>query len=117
MDTSRIAAALLATMLGGCSGGWWPFGRSDAELPNRIPAGATEYACAQGKRLLVRHSADGKSAWVILPDREFRLDRVAAGPGDRFSNGVSTLQVQGEEAVLESEGSRQFADCKRKGTG
>lgn len=113
---AAVAASAVIVMLSGCSGGWWPFGRSSEPEPNRLPAGATEYACAGGKRLLIRYTPDGKSAWVIYPDREFRLDRIvsASGSGEQFSNGVSTLATQGDETSLDSEGARQFTDCKRK---
>jgi hypothetical protein len=103
-----MTAALLAALLGGCSGGWWPFGRSGGGAP-RIPAGATEYACAEGKQLLVRF--EGKSAWVYFPDREFRLDQSAP---ERYGNGVTTLSLEGDSAHLDTEGKRQLADCKRK---
>ena len=111
--TMRIAVTGAAALLTACSsGGWWPFGASSIDPATRIPSGATEYACAGNKRLLVRHTPDGKSAWVIYPDREFRLDSVGAA-GDRFTNGVSTLSVQGDEVMLEDSGTRLFTDCKR----
>ena len=113
--TMRIAAILAAALLTACGGGWWPFGAKPVDPATRVPPGATEYNCAGSKRLFVRHTSDGKSAWVIYPDREFRLDRVAGG--DRFSNGVSTLLIQGEEVTLEESGSRVFTDCKRGGQG
>ena len=112
MRTVRwIVLAAVVGSLHGCSGGWWPFGRSSGEQQARLPEGATEYFCAQGKRLLVRYTPDGKSAWVIYPDREFRLDRV--GSGERYSNGVSTLIARDDVVTLDSEGGTQFADCRR----
>jgi membrane-bound inhibitor of C-type lysozyme len=112
-NAATAATALaLATILNGCSGSWWPFGRSSGGEANRIPAGATEYTCADGKRLLVRFASDAKSAWVFLPEREFRLDE--SGSGERFSNGVTTLSLTGDTASLDSEGTRQLTDCKRK---
>jgi len=107
-----VAVIVAATVLSGCSG-LWPFG-GGAEDPNRVPPGTTEYSCAGSKRLLVRYAPDGKSAWVIYPDREFRLDRVPSGSGEQFSNGVSTLTAKDDEVLLDSEGARQFTDCKRK---
>ena len=112
-----IVALGAATLLTACSGSMWPFGRSASDETARIPAGATEYACAAGKRLLVRQTGDGKSVWVIFPDREFRLDRVATDSGDRFTNGVSTLSTQGDETTFEEAGTRLFAECKRKQAG
>jgi len=109
----RIAAAGAAALLTACSGGWWPFGARSSDPATRIPPGATEYSCAGNKRLLVRYTPDGKSAWVIYPDREFRLDRGSAAGGERFTNGVSTLSVQGDEVMLEDSGARLFTACKR----
>ena len=111
--TTGIAAIVATILLTACAGGWWPFGGNSQDPSARIPPGATVYNCAGNKRLFVRHAADGKSAWVIYPDREFRLDRVNASSGDRYSNGVSTLTVQGEETTLEEGGARLFTDCKR----
>ena len=115
--TMRIAAIGAAALLTACSGGWWPFAGKSADPATRIPPGATEYTCAGNKRLLVRHTPDGKSAWVIYPDREFRLDRTGASSGDRYTNGVSTLSVQGEEVMLDESGTRIFTECKRGQTG
>ena len=111
MVVARIltSTALVSSLLAGCSG-WWPFGGSGAEQAPRLPEGAVEYQCAQGKRLVARLASDGKSAWVFFPDREFRLDRV--GSSDRYSNGVSTLTVRGDILTLESEGNPLF-DCSR----
>jgi hypothetical protein len=113
MRRNAIATAtVLAMAASGCSGGWWPFARSSGGEANRIPPGATEYVCAEGKRLVVRFDDGGKSAWVYFPDREFRLQQ--SGSADRYSNGVATLSLQDDSVHLDSEGSRQFADCKRK---
>ena len=119
MTRSRSLATMLAAALGltACGGSWWPFGSTGADESARPPAGATEYSCAANKRLLVRYAPDGKSAWVIYPDREFRLDRVSAASGERYTNGVSTLTTQGEDAQLEESGTRLFVDCKRKAAG
>jgi len=100
---------LLAFAVTGCSS-WWPFGGSSEET-NRVPAGAVEYVCAQGKRLYLRLPSDGNSAWVILPEREFRLARSAE---ERYTNATTTLSLPGDSATLDVEGQRLYADCKRK---
>jgi hypothetical protein len=50
-----------------------------------------------------------------LFDPEFRLDRVPSGSGEQFSNGVSTLTTNGDEALLDSEGARQFSAASANG--
>ena len=105
---------IAAVMLAGCSGGGWvPWSRSSAEAAGPYtPPGATGYACEGGKRLLVRVEADAKSAWVIYPDREFRLNRAASASGEQFSNARTILTIKDGEAVLEEGGAVQFAKCK-----
>ena len=114
MDRKTLAVFVAAVMLAGCSGGgWWPWSSSSGEVAvPRTPPGAKGYACEGGKRLVVRFQADAKSAWVIFPDREFRLDRVASASGEQFSNGRTVLAVKDGEAVLEESGAVQFAKCK-----
>lgn len=111
MTTTRtLSVVVLIGLVQGCIG-WWPFGSSDGEA-GRIPPGAVEYTCAEGKRLFVRFTDSGNSAWVFLPDRELRLDR--SGASDRYSNATTSLSLAGDSAQLDVEGLRQFADCKRK---
>jgi len=111
MDGKTLTVLGVAAALAGCSGGWMPWSSSSGEAP-RTPPGAKAYACQSGKRLLVRIEPDAKSAWVIYPDREFRLDRIGSASGEQFSNGISTLAVMGEEATLQEGGVTQFTGCK-----
>ena len=106
---------MTAALLAGCSWRPWSTSPDTTGTGPRTPPGATAYACEGKKRLLVRFEADGKSAWVIYPDREFRLQRAAAASGDRFSNGRSTLTVADGEATLAEGGTLEFAKCKPEG--
>ena len=57
----------------------------------------------------------GGEAWVILPDREIRLDKVEGAAGRRFTNGRSTLDLAGAdtaETTLRDGTAVVFADCK-----
>lgn len=109
-----LSILALSLALSGCSTSWLPWARSDEEQPKRLPEGAVEYQCAQGRTLLVRHAADGKSVWVFFTDREFRLDRSASSTAERYSNGATTLTVESEGIALDVDGTRQYSDCKRK---
>lgn len=113
MSKSGWMIVAAAALLGGCSGSWLPWGRSDAEQPRRLPEGAVQLACDQNKRLVIRPLADGKSTWVHLPDREFRLDRAGTSTPERYSNGPTSLTLDGEVASLDIDGVRQYGNCKR----
>ena len=111
MRTAVAAISLSALLLAGCSS-WWSLGSSGGDVP-RVPPGATAYKCDGGKDLFVRYIEGGRSAMIVFPEREFRLDRVGAGAGARYSNGHTTLVVQGGAAQLEEGGGVPYANCKR----
>jgi len=110
MKTRLALVVLLSAALAGCSS-WWPFGGSGSDRP-RWPSDATVYKCERGgKQLVVQYIDEGKSAMVIFPEREFRLDRVTAASGARYTNGRTTLHTKGQEAMLEEGGQTLFGNC------
>lgn len=109
----RYALLVLAATLTGCSS-WWPWGGSSGDVP-RVPPGATAYKCDGGKELYVRYVDGGKSAVVIYPEREFRLDAEETGSGARYTNGRTTLRTKGAEATLEEGSAILYSNCKSGG--
>jgi len=110
------ALACLSLLLAGCGGlNLWPFGGEKDQDRIGAPADATEYQCAGGKHFYVRYLDNGGAAWVIFPEREFRLDKVAAAAGTRYSNRVATLEVNGNEATLADGPAISFIGCKATG--
>ena len=126
--TTSLGGALivLIALLGGCGSmpsmpsmpslpNVWPFGEKSGER-SRVPPGATAYQCDNGRTLYVRYLETGKAAWVILPEREFRLNALtaasAAAAGARYSNGIGTLETKGNEATLSDGATVTHANCK-----
>lgn len=107
----QAAALLLPILLAGCSGfSVWPFadgpqGRKPAPPPN-----ATAYRCDGGKQFYVR-MLEGGAAWVILPEREFRLDKTAGADG-RYSNGAAHLEIKAQEASLSDGPGQMYSGCR-----
>ena len=89
----------------------WPFGERDLER-SRIPPNSTTYVCEGGKRFYVRTLDNGAAAWVILPEREFRLEKDAAAAGMTYGNGKAVLVLQGEGATLTDGPTVTYAGCK-----
>lgn len=106
----RVAALATTLLVAGCTS-WWPWSKGPAEQA-RYPADARIYQCDESKQLVVRYVDGGKAAMVMYPDRDFRLDQVSAASGARYSNGRTTLDTKGEEALLEEGGKTLFANCK-----
>jgi len=110
MKARPAVAAILTATLAGCSS-WWPFGSGSTERP-RWPSDASVYKCDAGKEFAVRYLDGGKSAMVMITDRDFRLDQVVTASGGRYSNGRTTLHTTGPEAFIEEGGQTLFANCK-----
>ena len=98
-----------ATMAGCSSVEVWPFGEESAER-STAPTNSIEYQCAEGKKLYLRNVDKGAAMWVILPEREFAMQKVEGG--ERYSNGVSTLTITDGVARLEESPTSTYADCK-----
>ena len=80
-----IGLAAAALLLSGCGDmnlkKYNPFGGDPVQERSRTPANATEYQCAGGKRVYVRTLEGGQAVWLILQERELRLERI--GPSQR----------------------------------
>jgi membrane-bound inhibitor of C-type lysozyme len=99
-------------LFAGCSGmSIWPFGSKGEQLSGP-PANATEYQCEGRKGFYVRDLENGAAAWLIYPDREVRLEKVA-GAGTRYSNGIAVLDINGSEAILDDGPNIAYRGCKR----
>jgi len=108
----------LVFLLSGCGsiGGILPFGSEKPQARSRILADATEYQCKGGTRFHVRYLDNGAAAWVILPDREFRLDKRGDSSAGRYGNGAAVLDIVGNEATLADGATLSYKDCKTPGS-
>jgi len=116
--TRKAALACATLILSACGSvnvNLWPFGGDKEQDPSRTPAGATAYQCEGGKRLFVRYLDDGAAAWIILPGREFRLNKTAAASATRYSNGSATLELKDGGATLSDGATVTHGGCKASG--
>ncbi len=106
--TSHVT--ILALTVAGCSSvNLWPFSDDKERTAGSAePANATRYHCDGNKTFYVRPMYEGKSVWLILPDRQVRLDRTDSG---KFSNGISVLSIEGTNASLTDGPSITYANC------
>jgi membrane-bound inhibitor of C-type lysozyme len=112
--TGIAAAALLLSACGDMNlRKYNPFGGDPVQERSRTPANATEYQCAGGKRLYVRTLEGGQAVWLILQERELRLERI--GTSQRYSAGNTVLTLSGNEATVADGGPATYANCKTGG--
>jgi len=116
--TRAAAVACASLMLSACSSvnvSMWPFGGDQEQDTSRAPAGATDYQCADSKHLFVRYLDNGAAAWVILPGREFRLNKTASTSATSYSNGNDALDIKNNEATLFDGATVTHSGCKAVG--
>jgi hypothetical protein len=111
-----IAGLACAVLLAGCGEinvkKYLPFGNDTVQERSRSPANAAEYLCAAGKRIYVRNLEGGAAVWLILPERELRLDRLGADTSTRYGKGNITLDLSGNAAAIKDGNTIPFLDCK-----
>ncbi len=92
-----------------------PFSGDPVQEQSRTPANATEYQCAGGKRLYIRMLDGGEAVWLILPERQLRVERI--GSSQRYSKGNTVLSLNGSEAsVADGTATPPYSGCKTGGS-
>lgn len=116
MKLSNIfAATVIALLLPACSSvKLWPFDDDKSAGRTSDRANATEYNCEGGKRFYVRSIDNGAAVWLILRDREVRLDKAATGTS--YSNGIAVLDINGNDATLKEGDKVTYTGCKTGAT-
>jgi membrane-bound inhibitor of C-type lysozyme len=93
---SRHAVAIggLASLLSACV----PTG-----LPETVLPPDNTYACRDGTMLRVARAVNGDMAVASVGDRSFRLTRVDSAAQEKYTDGASTLYLDGSQALLTSD--------------
>ncbi len=116
----RVAALLMTSaLLAGCGEmkmKVWPFGDSGPRERSRDPSNATEYQCAAGKRFHLRMIDGGTAAWLILPEREVRLERIGES-ATRYGKGALLLELGIDAASLTDGATISHVNCKAAESG
>jgi len=86
----------------------WPFADSGPRERARDPANAQEYACSGDKRFYLRR-LDGGAVWLILPEREVRLEGLG---GTRYGKGSLVLELGTDVASLVDGAATSFSGCR-----
>jgi len=92
----RRAAVLagLASLLAACV----PTG-----LPETVLPPDNTYACRDGTMLRVARAPNGGMAVASVGERSFRLTRVDSPAQEKYTDGASTLYLDGSQALLTSD--------------
>ncbi|MCX7892991.1 MAG: MliC family protein [Burkholderiales bacterium] len=108
---ARLAALVLVALVAGCA-----IDTGSRVVRPEVPWGATlALACAEGRAMTVQFVPDPPSARVALEDgAPVTLRQVPAANDAKFSDGATTLYVQGDLAVLEVTGQIVRRGCRAR---
>ncbi len=87
------AAALAAALLGACATDM----PRDVALPERVT-----YRCEGGRTFDVHFTSSGEVATIYLSGKPYRLGRVPGATQAKYSDGSTTLWLDGQSALVES---------------
>ena len=68
------------------------------------------------KRFYLRKIDGGAAVWLILPEREVRLERIGEG-ATRYGKGALLLEIGAEAASLADGATISHVNCKAAATG
>jgi len=86
--------------------------RMSPGLEQTILPATIQYTCDEGRVLRVDRSAGATSATASIGANRWELPRVDSAAQEKYASGATALYLDGDAALLESEGRVLGANCK-----
>ena len=77
------------------------------------PKNSIQFECAENKVFYLRYLEEKNAVWIILDDREFRLEKIL-DQDNKFSNNMSNLEINPENTILNTSAKISYEQCKEK---
>ena len=74
------------------------------------PEDSIKYNCDKKKTFFLLYLKEKKSVWVILPDREFRLNQIDETQ-DIYTNNITTLAISPGQTQIENKKEILYSQC------
>ena len=88
----------------------------DYEEVNLTPEDTTGFQCANNEIFYLRYLEENNAVWVILKDREFRLDKNDGGNDTyTYTNSTISLDINEDSAVIEIDSPTLYEECQTLG--
>ena len=116
----KIVYVFLVILLSSCSSlsidkekisnilSWESDTSEDFSLKNSI-----QFKCAENKVFYLRYLEEKNAVWIILDDREFRLEKIL-DQDNKFSNNMSNLEINPENTILNTSAKTSYEQCKER---
>ena len=86
------------------------FFSNDINERNIRPEDSIKYNCDKKKTFFLLYLKEKKSVWVILPDREFRLNQIDETQ-NIYTNDITTLEISPEQTQIKNEKEILYNQC------
>ena len=77
------------------------------------PKNSIQFKCAENKVFYLRYLEEKNAVWIILDDREFRLEKIL-DQDNKFSNSMSNLEINPENTILNMSAKTSYEQCKER---
>tara|TARA_B100000768_G_C11274485_1_gene375151 strand:- start:591 stop:956 length:366 start_codon:yes stop_codon:yes gene_type:complete len=77
------------------------------------PKDSIQYNCSEKKIFYLFYLNEGKSIWLVLPDREFKLSKIEESQ-NIYSNNITTLEISSKNTQIRSENEILYDQCTMK---
>ena len=74
------------------------------------PEDSIEYNCDKKKTFFLSYLNEGKSVWIVLPDREFKLDQIDESQ-NIYSNDITTIEMSSEIIQVRNNNEILYDQC------
>ena len=83
----------------------------DDKSQSLSPDNSTQFICDQNRTFFLRYLEDNNAVWIILNNREFRLDKVLVDD-NKYSNGKTVLEFFQDSVTISSNEKSLYKQCK-----
>ena len=81
------------------------------EKMDLTPKDAISFKCANNESFYIKYLEENNAVWVILKDREFRLNKIE-GRNKTYANATTSLDITGNNAIIKVDASILYKECQ-----
>ena len=86
---------------------------NDIQERNIRPEDSIKYDCDKKKTFFLSYINKKKSVWLILPDREFRLNQID-GSENIYTNNITTLEISPGHTQIKDKKEILYSQCEEE---
>ena len=77
------------------------------------PEDVTKFHCANNEFFYLKYLEENNAVWVILKNREFRLDKIES-VNKSYANSTASIDIKENSAVIKIDTTVLYEDCQKE---